>query len=374
MKVYIHKDGKQYGPFTVEQIRQYVQKGNFTTADLACHDGQNWVTIAQVPGFAVATQPAASPSPTAPRRNQVVPKKAVKQQPAPANAVDSSSKKKVILWSSIGGIAVPLVVAGLLIWLPGNEDELAEDKPETAPQKEKPDATGSRLADLQPKEEVDETTEAPKANASMASTASNWWGDIKNVDNEKIIEDALREILEKPKGPLTETDLLSVKTLDLNGLQISDVTLLARLTNLTELYVNENQITDLTPLASLTQLTTLWIGGNYITIRGRPVPLPNWKNLKELDLESIQISDLTTLKGFVNLEVLFLNDNRITDLSPLAGLTNLSWLGLGYNRITDLSPLAGLTKLKVLDLSDNQFADDQRVMLKKALPNCKIDF
>mgnify|MGYP001334703568 CR=1 FL=1 len=64
-----------------------------------------------------------------------------------------------------------LVVAGLLIWLPGNEDDLAEDQTETAPQEAKPDAAGSRLADWQPKEEVDETTEAPKANASMASTA-----------------------------------------------------------------------------------------------------------------------------------------------------------------------------------------------------------
>ena len=77
MKVYIQKDEKQYGPFTVEQLRQYVRQGNFTIGDHACHDGQNWVTIAEVPGFAEVTKPAASSSPTVLRRDRVVRKKAV---------------------------------------------------------------------------------------------------------------------------------------------------------------------------------------------------------------------------------------------------------------------------------------------------------
>ena len=60
---------------------------------------------------------------------------------------------------------------------------------------------------------------------------------------------------------------------------------------------------------------------------------------------------------------------------PVIGFSAfLLWDKANVTNSTDLSPLAGLTKLKVLDLSDNQFADDQRVMLKKALPNCKIDF
>ena len=125
MKVYVHKDGKQYGPYTVEQLRHYVRQGNFTTADHACHDGQNWVTIADVPGFAEATRPTAVPSPTAPRQDQVVQEKAVDQQPSSTDASNpASKKKKIILWASIGGVAA-LLVTGLLIWLPGNEDDPA---------------------------------------------------------------------------------------------------------------------------------------------------------------------------------------------------------------------------------------------------------
>ena len=72
MQVYVHKDDQQYGPYTVEQLREYVQQGDFLTGDHACHDGQNWVTIAQVPGFAEAAQPAAMQAPSAPRKDQAV--------------------------------------------------------------------------------------------------------------------------------------------------------------------------------------------------------------------------------------------------------------------------------------------------------------
>jgi membrane protein YdbS with pleckstrin-like domain len=73
MKVYVSKAGQQYGPYTVEQLRVYVQQGNFTTADLACCDGQNWVTVAQVPGLMSGSQqptPMPPPSELPPRQKK----------------------------------------------------------------------------------------------------------------------------------------------------------------------------------------------------------------------------------------------------------------------------------------------------------------
>ena len=51
-----------------------------------------------------------------------------------------------------------------------------------------------------------------------------------------------------------------------------------------------------------------------------------------------------------------------------------SYLELGFNKITDLSPLKGLTKLEGMDLKANPISEDQKAMLKKALPDCKISF
>ena len=69
-----------------------------------------------------------------------------------------------------------------------------------------------------------------------------------------------------------------------------------------------------------------------------------------------------------------LDGNQITDLTPLAGFTKLESLYLKGNRITDLTPLAGLRALHTLNLRENQISDDQKEMLKKALPNCEIEF
>ena len=51
MQIVVRKDNQQYGPYTIEQLRGFVDSGNFTTADMACPDGQNWVQISQLLGL-----------------------------------------------------------------------------------------------------------------------------------------------------------------------------------------------------------------------------------------------------------------------------------------------------------------------------------
>jgi internalin A len=83
-----------------------------------------------------------------------------------------------------------------------------------------------------------------------------------------------------------ERKLNKQQVLDLSSHKISDLSPLAQLTNLRELYLSYNQISDLSPLAHLT-----------------------------------------------NLNFLFLESNKIGDLSPLSQLTNLTWLFVGGNPI-----------------------------------------
>ena len=54
MQVYVHLAGKNHGPYSIDQLRQYVQAGNFKDDHLACYDGTNWVKIKDVPGVAKA--------------------------------------------------------------------------------------------------------------------------------------------------------------------------------------------------------------------------------------------------------------------------------------------------------------------------------
>ena len=94
----------------------------------------------------------------------------------------------------------------------------------------------------------------------------------------------------------------------------------------------------------------------------------------ELDLSKSKITDITPLAGLTDLKRLDLSDSPITDITPLAELTNLELLVLSEIPITDITPLAGLTKLRGLNLINNPIPDDQKEMLKKALPNCQIHF
>ena len=98
------------------------------------------------------------------------------------------------------------------------------------------------------------------------------------------------------------------------------------------------------------------------------------RNITELNLSKNKITDVTPLPWLTNLTTLNLLDNQISDLSPLAGLTKLQELRLSKNPITDFAPLAKLTNLTELSLKEIQITDDQKNMLRKALPKCEISF
>ena len=63
MQIHIHKDGKTYGPYPLDQVRQYLKSGSFSGNDLACHDGANWIKLADIPGIAPKTEESAKPAP-----------------------------------------------------------------------------------------------------------------------------------------------------------------------------------------------------------------------------------------------------------------------------------------------------------------------
>ena len=125
MNIYVHKDGTQYGPYTLEQLQQYLQKGSFTVQDQACYDGQNWVTVAQVPGISQAATPQAQPAAPQAKATQAAPQSA--QAATPQAASPARSKKKIIIWSSIAVVALAAIITTLLIIFTGEETEGQEE-------------------------------------------------------------------------------------------------------------------------------------------------------------------------------------------------------------------------------------------------------
>ena len=143
----------------------------------------------------------------------------------------------------------------------------------------------------------------------------------------KNLEKILRWVFQIPYRPITRRDLAGTTEWDLNGWEITDLSGLECMTQMTQICIYETQISDITPLQGMTQMTELW-----------------------------------------------LPDNQISDITPLQGMTQLTELFLFENQISDITPLQSMTQLTRLDLSHNHISDSQKEMLRKALPDCDISF
>ena len=88
MQVFVHIGGKNYGPYSVEQLRSYVKAGNLKEDQPACYDGKNWVRIHEVPGFKIE-----------PTKQEVKPRTAAKT--LPKKTKKQRFKKLVIVCLSV---------------------------------------------------------------------------------------------------------------------------------------------------------------------------------------------------------------------------------------------------------------------------------
>ncbi len=61
MQIHINRDGQNFGPYSLDEVRQYVASGNIVLTDLAWYEGApGWVPLGQVPGVGPAARPAAA--------------------------------------------------------------------------------------------------------------------------------------------------------------------------------------------------------------------------------------------------------------------------------------------------------------------------
>ena len=69
MKIHISRDGQQFGPYSPDQVREYLSTGEILPTDLAWHEGAaDWLPVKDVlGGSAVLQGSAAAASVTCPK-------------------------------------------------------------------------------------------------------------------------------------------------------------------------------------------------------------------------------------------------------------------------------------------------------------------
>ena len=134
-----------------------------------------------------------------------------------------------------------------------------------------------------------------------------------------VLEQKVRENLNKPEGDVTALDAAKIVRLELGTQWREDLT---------------------------GDMMIQYIEG-----------LQYFINLKELSLYQNWIGDLSPIAGLTDLEKLNISNNSISNLSPIAGLTKLRELNLENNIVEDISALSGMTGLKILKLQNNPITD-----------------
>ena len=176
------------------------------------------------------------------------------------------------------------------------------------------------------------------------------------VFKEAQLENAIRETLQIPINPLTKTDLLNLTELDVNALDIKDLTGLEQCLNLTKLKMSWNfDLVDISNLKRLKKLRYLSLHYNRISSLE---PVSDLTKLTYLGLDGNPIFDLSPIQKLKELRRLdFNNSDRLVDLSPLVNLSNLRVLTMDNQQLTDLLPLSRLSELQVLRLGNNWIHD-----------------
>ena len=214
------------------------------------------------------------------------------------------------------------------------------------------------------------TLETGAPDASAAPTAAVATSDQVINFGDDVLEALVREAMNRPTGDITIADAEAVTDLDMqqqgvdpNQPYIHNLDALKYFKNLTYLglgYAVQNADDptapiDLSPLAGMTKLESLQLGGLVIDDLSVVANMPNLMSLTVFGGK--RLIDIVPLAGATNLEALTLRGNLITDVTSLSGLTKLRYLDLQDNAITDVTPLTGLTSLNRLFLMNNPIDD-----------------
>ncbi len=186
-------------------------------------------------------------------------------------------------------------------------------------------------------------------------------GAIVHIPDTNLRAAIAEELGKSPNASITAEDMERLEELKANTGDIRDLTGLQFATNLRDLRLGDwswkkkNQISDLTPIAGLINLRELWLDENPIVDFA---PLKGLKNLAKLVFRITPVSDLSPLAGLTNLRTMYFNVTKnVSDLSPLAGLVNLRTMHFSDGNVSDLSPLAGLTNLDDLLIFSSPISD-----------------
>lgn len=102
MQIHIARDGKQLGPFSLEEINRQVAAGTLSLADNAWYEGAaGWAPLSTVPGVTAATASSSANIPPAATPSVTVPPPAASGPVVPTTVVVAAPTEPLAVWSLV---------------------------------------------------------------------------------------------------------------------------------------------------------------------------------------------------------------------------------------------------------------------------------
>ncbi len=148
---------------------------------------------------------------------------------------------------------------------------------------------------------------------------------------------------------------VNLKYLICQGAKIDDLSTLADLVNLEELYLQDNDLTSLETIPELDKLRVISVANNknLTSLKGIEKPI----SLEELQANKAGIQDLSGVEALSNLKIVGLMMNDIENVDVFTSLEHLEDVTLNYNNIKDISAFAGKPKLREFQVYSNAVHD-----------------
>ncbi len=172
---------------------------------------------------------------------------------------------------------------------------------------------------------------------------------LKNLTSLSIQACLLDDADVKIIGQMTQLEELSL----VGNTDISDISPLGNLKNLTFLNLQHTGAKDISALSKLTNLTQLSISQTEVKDVSA---LENLTKLEILYLNELENLDETTIKLPNTINSLYCNANKLTNVNFLKELNLLSTLDISNNALTDISPINSKL-LSMVNISGNQITD-----------------
>ena len=261
MYIHIYRDGQQYGPYSIEDTRAYLETGVLFPTDYAYHDGMaDWAPLEQV--LLTASQPVLPVVPTqsppaefgaqssgmavvqpvrknTPKSKQEDGKKGKKKKVGPINQKSSIGVGEILKRNKT---AIAIVVATVVIAVSGIYIYKG--------------IFGSNTT-------INPEYGTAALDSALRKATGKAEGELTKEDLEKVTEFMLNNSRLTDADLATVAGLTQLKKLDLSFNGIKDVSALKSLTNLEELLLNENQLTDISALEELKHLKVLDVSNNF---------------------------------------------------------------------------------------------------------------